>query len=259
MDTTDTPTTSTSPSGTDSSTPVRPPRRKRAGNKVFAVEGRWLMGRMMPNELLEGIGRYLRLVAPEREHELVETIRDRAAELIEDDGDMAVDGPAKGMLALCGVILAAHETLLPLFDGDGRRTILYLQHVFGAVLRRSFEVAVEALTKRDHPLDALDSSCRKGFAMYGSYFDIDFDRVDPSTFEMRVSRCFFHDFFTRHGAPEVTTVLCAWDANWMTALDPAVSGLVSERTTLLSQGDGACRFRVLETDDPLAQHRDALR
>jgi hypothetical protein len=250
----------------ETATTVEPPsrsrsrsRRKRASDKVFAVEGRWLMGRMMPDELLEGIGRYLRLVAPEREHELVDAIRDRAAQLIEDDGDMVVDGPSKGMLALSGVILAAYETLVPLFDGDERRTILYLQHVFGAVLRRSFEVAVEALAKRDHPLDALDAACRKGFAMYGSYYGIEFDRVDPATFEMRVSRCFFHDFFTRHGAPQVTTVLCAWDANWMTALDPAVSGLVSERTTLLSQGDSACRFRVLETDDPLATHRDALR
>jgi hypothetical protein len=54
-------------------------------------------------------------------------------------------------------------------------------------------------------------------------------------------------------------VLRAWDANWMTALDPAVSGLVSERATLLAQGDAAGRFRVLTTDDPLATHHDALR
>lgn len=234
-------------------------RRRRASERALAVESRWLMGRTMPDELLEGIGRYLRLVAPEREHELVDAIRDRAEALIAGDRDLAVDGPAEGMLALSAVILAAHETLLPLFDGDGRRTILYLRHVFGTVLRRSFEVAVEALTRKDGPLDALDRACRRGFAMYGDSFDIAFDRVDPATFEMRVGRCAFHDFFTRHGAPEVTTVVCAWDAGWMTALDPAVSGLVAERTTLLSQGDDACRFRVLATDDPVAAHRDALR
>ena len=63
----------------------------------------------------------------------------------------------------------------------------------------------------------------------------------------------------RHGQVPVTTVMCAWDANWMAALDPAVSGLRSERTSLLSQGADACRFRVLETDDPIADHTDALR
>lgn len=53
-------------------------------------------------------------------------------------------------------------------------------------------------------------------------------------------------------------MLCAWDANWMKALEPAVTGLRSERTTLLALGDDACRFRVLSTDDPLAESTDAL-
>jgi hypothetical protein len=70
--------------------------------------------------------------------------------------------------------------------------------------------------------------------------------------------CPFHDFFARHDARLVTTVLCAWDANTMGGIDPATSGLRAERTTLLSLGDDACRFRVLKTDDPLAGFEDAL-
>ena len=53
-------------------------------------------------------------------------------------------------------------------------------------------------------------------------------------------------------------MLCAWDAGWMGAVDPAVSGLRAERPTLMSLGDDACRFRVLETDDWLAAYTDAL-
>ena len=41
-------------------------------------------------------------------------------------------------------------------------------------------------------------------------------------------------------------------------IDPAVSGLRAERTSLLSLGDDACRFGVLKTDDPLASFEDAL-
>ena len=44
----------------------------------------------------------------------------------------------------------------------------------------------------------------------------------------------------------------------MQAIDPAVSGLRAERTSLLSLGDDECRFAVLETDDPLAQYSDKL-
>jgi L-2-amino-thiazoline-4-carboxylic acid hydrolase len=94
--------------------------------------------------------------------------------------------------------------------------------------------------------------------MYGSYYDIAFDRQDADTFEMRVHRCFFRDHFTRRDNLPLTTVMCAWDANWMRAVDPAVSGLRAERTSLMSLGDDACRFRVVRTDDPLATYTDKL-
>jgi hypothetical protein len=38
------------------------------------------------------------------------------------------------------VVLASFETLLPLFDGDERRTILLLQHAMGLILRRPYEL-----------------------------------------------------------------------------------------------------------------------
>jgi len=75
------------------------------------------------------------------------------------------------------------------------------------VLRRPLEVAVEALGDRDHPLDAVDAACRKGFAMYGTYFDIAFERPDAAEFDMTVRRCFFRDFFDRHDATPVTAVM----------------------------------------------------
>jgi hypothetical protein len=56
----------------------------------------------------------------------------------------------------------------------------------------------------------------------------------------------------------VTTVVCAFDVNRMQAIDPAVSGLRAERTSLLSLGEEECRLAVLETDDPLARYSDAL-
>ena len=63
----------------------------------------------------------------------------------------------------------------------------------------------------------------QGLRVYGSYFGIEFGRPDPGTFEMRVDRCSFRDFFDRHDARPVTTLLCGWDANWMQALDPAIA------------------------------------
>jgi len=43
------------------------------------------MGRFAPRELLEGVGRYLRLQTPERRDELLDVIRTRAEEIAEAD------------------------------------------------------------------------------------------------------------------------------------------------------------------------------
>jgi hypothetical protein len=88
------------------------------GEKIMAADGLWLMGRVMPRELLRSIGKYLHRVTPKREDELIAAIKTRAEELIEANQDMAVDGPAKGMLGISAVVLAAFETLSPEFDGD---------------------------------------------------------------------------------------------------------------------------------------------
>jgi hypothetical protein len=175
--------------------------------KFWEVEGRWFMGRVMPGELLEGIGRYLRLATPEQQDELLATIKTRAQEISEADKDMPVDGQSEGFLAITSPILAAYEVLLPIFD-DEERTILFLRHVVGGLLRRPYEVAFEALGKREDPLDAIEKACRKEAPMYGDYFRIAFEPQNAETFEMRAERCFFLDFFARHGNPLLTTSLC---------------------------------------------------
>jgi L-2-amino-thiazoline-4-carboxylic acid hydrolase len=226
--------------------------------RVLGVEAHWMMGRVMPRQFLEGVGEYLELEAPDRKDELISSIRTRAQELADADEDMIVDEPSKGALAISAVVLASFEKLLPLFAEDERRTILFLQHVMGTVLKRPYQLMFQTLSKREEPLDKIDKACRTMEPLYGAGWDMKFERPEPGLFEMKVRRCFFRDFFTRHDATLVTTVMCAFDATWMQAIDPAVSGLRAERTSLLSLGDDECRFAVLETDDPLASYADRL-
>jgi L-2-amino-thiazoline-4-carboxylic acid hydrolase len=226
--------------------------------RILGAESRWIMGRVMAGDFLKGVGEYLHLVAPEREDELMAAIKARAEELAEADEDMVVDKPSEGALGVGVAVLASFETLLPLFDGDERRTILYLQHVMGTVLTRPYEIALKALGGRENPLDKIDKACRAEGPFYGAGWDIDFERPEPGLFEMKVKRCFWRDFFDRHDARLVTTVMCSWDTNWMRSVDPAVMGLRAERTSLLSLGDDECRFAVLETDDPLASYTDKV-
>jgi hypothetical protein len=154
-----------------------------------------------------------------------------------------VDEPSKGALAISAVVLAAFEQLLPLFDGDERRTILFLHHVICTVLKRPVQLMFQTLRKREEPLDKIGKGCRKMEPLYGAGWDMRFERPKLQVFEMKVRRCFFRDFFAGHDATLVTTVVCAFDVNWMQAIDPGVSGLRAERTSLLSLGDGEVPVR----------------
>ena len=216
------------------------------------------MGRVIPRQFLDGVAKYLEHFAPDRTDEVLAAIDQRAEELVAEDQEMATDGPGKGALASCAVALASYEKLLPLFDGDERRTILFLQHVMGGVLERPYEVMFGTLSERKEALDKIDKACASMIGVYPEYFEWEFGRPDPGTFEMKVHRCFFHDFFARHDAELLTTIMCAFDVTFMTSIDPAVSGLRAERTSLISLGDDECTFTVMETDDPLAGYTDKL-
>ena len=230
----------------------------RATDKILGLESRWLMTRVMPRQFLDGVGDFLDEVAPDRKEETIDAIEDRAAELVEADSRTVVDDPSKGALAICAVVLASYEALLPFLDGDKARTILRLQQVMGTVLKGPYEFAFGTLSKREDPLDKIDSACRKEEPFYGEGWDIEYDRPRQDLFEMKVHRCFYKEFFERHENRLLTTVMCAFDVNFMRPIDPAVSGLRAERSSLMSLGDEQCRFAVMETDDPNARYTDAL-
>ena len=134
--------------------------------KILGAEARWVMGRVMAGDFLDGVDKYLHLVAPEREKELSAAIRARAGELAEADKDMIVDQPSEGALGIGAAVLASFETLLPLFDGDERRTILYLQHVMGeaSLLSLGDDQCRFAVLETDDPLAGYTDKIEQRFA-----------------------------------------------------------------------------------------------
>lgn len=62
-----------------------------------------------------------------------------------------------------------------------------------------------------------------------------------------VRRCFFHDVLEAEQATHLRPVLCAWDANWMDAVDPERHGVVAERRTSIGLGGGHCPFHLRRT------------
>jgi hypothetical protein len=65
----------------------------RVAERLMVIEGRWLMGRIIPRQLLANLGRHLALVTPGREQEVIAAIRTQADEITEADRDLINDRP----------------------------------------------------------------------------------------------------------------------------------------------------------------------
>jgi len=65
---------------------------------------------------------------------------------------------------------------------------------------------------------------------------------DDSRFYEDVHRCFYHDVLLANAAPELTPVMCAFDRNWIDAIDPGRHGFRFERTSTIGTGGSHCPF-----------------
>ena len=103
------------------------------------------------------------------------------------------------------------------------------------------------MRRREQSLETIEDYFRATVPMLGEAWEVEYER-DERSFEMRFTRCGFHDFMVRNGVEELTTAFCAWDRVWMDEIDPDRDGISAERPTTLGYGGGSCpfQFRAVE-------------
>jgi L-2-amino-thiazoline-4-carboxylic acid hydrolase len=79
-------------------------------------------------------------------------------------------------------------------------------------------------------------------SVFGSAFQFEKRRDDHSACYLDVVRCLWHRFFVAEGCPELTAIFCAFDNNWIDAIDPARHGVRFERAVTLGTGGSLCPF-----------------
>ena len=79
-------------------------------------------------------------------------------------------------------------------------------------------------------------------SQFTSGFEFEREVDNDDAYLLSVRRCFWHDFFGALGLPQLTTVLCAFDQNWFTVIEPERHGFRFERKTTLGYGATLCPF-----------------
>jgi hypothetical protein len=181
----------------------------------------------------------------------------QATQSVADNRHVATDEVTERNVWLTSLLLASYQQVGEVL---GTEATLALLHDTLATPRRATNR--EYIKKRfdvdgDYPDRAFEriaaNFVTRGRARFGAGFTYEQDvQTDTHSF-INVTRCFFLDFFTASGAPELTTVLCLLDTLWADELVAGPYNVTFERPTIMSRGDDACRFqftRIGTTPDP---------
>ena len=83
--------------------------------------------------------------------------------------------------------------------------------------------------------------------IYGDVFEFSNEGSEEEHFTMRISTCFYHEFFIRNDAKQLTPLFCAWDMNWIEPISAKKHGVEFRRETTLADGGDSCPFTFVRT------------
>lgn len=178
---------------------------------------------------------------------LADRLRGRHGRLVAQQQDRVVDEPSGYNLAMTLAVLGAYQELVP---GHGDGELL-------PALRAAFVEPLEPFV-RNATRSVLDQAADPFAAMvaltrdreqqpFGAGFEFTHPEDDPERFTSQVERCFYHDVLRANDAERLTAVFCAFDANWIDAIDPDRDGFEFERPTTIGTGGPCCPFRFRRT------------
>ena len=158
------------------------------------------------------------------------------------------DAPAHDNRAYAAAVLAAHTVLsaadpdwgLPVGEGlVGWLTEAFVEP-FAAPVRAGTRAMLDSAGDPFASMVALARSLETD--AYGEEFEFRHPVDDDAGFHADVHRCGYHDFLARHDAAGLTRVLCAFDANWIDAIEPDRDGFEFTRATTIGLGGAICPF-----------------
>ncbi|MEW9554175.1 L-2-amino-thiazoline-4-carboxylic acid hydrolase [Nonomuraea sp. NPDC050783] len=176
-------------------------------------------------------------------------MRARQEELEAANRHLIVDEPARHNLRMTLALVAAYEFLRPRL---GQETAI-------AVVRASFTEPLGDAMKEgtramlDHAPDAframVELSRSREEHAFGRGFVFARPVDDDHRYHLDVRRCFYHDVLVANAAPELTPVMCAFDANWIEAIEPGRHGFRFDRRTTIGTGGTFCPFHFSRTGE----------
>lgn len=192
-------------------------------------------------------GFFNHIAATFRDRDLLAAMRARHEELAAANRHLIVDQAAVYNLRMTLALVAAYELLVPELGRDD--AVELVRSAFVEPLSEAVRQGTQAmLDSSPDPYRAMVelAKSREQHA-FGAGFTFRHPVDDDDRFFADVHRCFYHDVLVANGTPELTPVMCAFDANWIEAIDPRRHGFRFERTDTIGLGGSHCPFHFIRT------------
>jgi hypothetical protein len=201
------------------------------------------------------------IAAALREHSLpgglLAAMRARHEELENSNADLIVDESARYNLRMTLALVAAYLFLLPELGRDDAVTAVQAAFTepLGDTVREATRAMLDAAPDPFAAMVAL-TKAREELA-FGQGFTFRRPADDGRRYFLDVHRCFYHDVLAANSAPELTPAMCAFDGNWIEAIDPDKHGFRFDRVTTIGWGGTHCPFHFRRTGATSAKEADA--
>jgi len=175
----------------------------------------------------------------------VAQIRATFAEVYNRNQSLLKDTPSYSHLKIAARVLATYTTLLPRMHNDQVGTIKMIQRQSGGatsslirwIVRISLHLCRDPFLLMERALRALQYD-------YGSTFTFKHEASEREV-STQVTTCFFNDFFTREGAPELTQCCCcSLDQMWFESVNQTNHAVEFKRIASLADGDEVCELML---------------
>jgi hypothetical protein len=88
----------------------------------------------------------------------------------------------------------------------------------------------------------VDASRMRGQYFFGSTFTFEREQDDEHAYLLNVTSCFYHNFFSKNNAPELTAIFCEFNNIWIEHIDSKKHNFRFERTETMGFGGRKCSF-----------------
>ena len=198
---------------------------------------------------------------PDVSRDVIDRARQRQRELNSTDSADLPDAPARYNRRYTTAVLAAYQLLSAAGASTpgvptGSALLTFLTRAFVEPCAEPVTAGTRAmLDAAADPFAAMVAVARtRESEDFGAEFVFAHPTDDDDRFFADVHRCGYHEYFASQNAPQLTPVLCAFDTNWINAIDPQRHGFIFTRTTTIGLGGRICPFHFQRTQ--AAEHHE---